>query len=57
MVLFAKDIVEKTFLSLPRSATALEAAKLMKQNRQGFAIIAADGIPEGIVTETHRLPL
>ena len=56
MVLVAKDVVEKDFLSLPRDATALEAARQMKAKRHGFAIIASStGSPEGIVTEWDYL--
>ncbi len=56
MVLVAKDIVEKDFLSLPRVATALEAARQMKAKSHGFVIIAAEGgRPEGIVTEWDYL--
>jgi len=52
MVLLAKDIVERDFLSLPRGTTALEAARQMKSSRHGFTIIVGpDGRPEGIVTE------
>jgi signal-transduction protein with cAMP-binding, CBS, and nucleotidyltransferase domain len=52
MVLVAKDIVEKDFLSLPRSMGALEAARQMKAKSHGFVIIASGGgDPEGIVTE------
>ena len=39
MVLVAKDIVEKEFLSLSRDTTALEAARQMKAKGHGFAII------------------
>lgn len=56
MVLFAKDIVEKDFPSLPRGTTALEAAKQMKLTKHGFVIVAtAEGKPEGIVTEWDYL--
>jgi signal-transduction protein with cAMP-binding, CBS, and nucleotidyltransferase domain len=56
MVLVAKDIVEKDFLSLARNTTALDAARQMKSKRQGFAIIASPtGSPEGIVTEWDYL--
>ena len=56
MVLLAKDIVEKDFLSLPRGTSALEAAKQMKSSQLGFVIIVgADGHPEGIVTEWDYL--
>jgi signal-transduction protein with cAMP-binding, CBS, and nucleotidyltransferase domain len=51
MVLVAKDIVEKDFLSLSRSTSALEAAHQMKARSNGFVIIASGGGPEGIVTE------
>ena len=52
MVLYAKDIVEKTFLSLPSATSVLEASRLMRDGHNGFAIVAtADGKPEGIVTE------
>jgi CBS domain-containing protein len=56
MVLVAKDIVEKDFLSLNRDLTVLEAAKLMKSSRHGFAVILDEkGNPEGIVTEWDYL--
>jgi signal-transduction protein with cAMP-binding, CBS, and nucleotidyltransferase domain len=56
MVLVAKDIVEKEFLSLSRETTALEAARQMKAKRHGFVIIASHtGSPEGIVTEWDYL--
>lgn len=51
MVLFAKDVLEKEFLSLGRGTSAIEAAKLMKQHQQGFVVVSFDGGPEGIVTE------
>jgi signal-transduction protein with cAMP-binding, CBS, and nucleotidyltransferase domain len=56
MVLVAKDIVEKEFLSLSRETTALEGARQMKAKRHGYAIIASStGGPEGIVTEWDYL--
>jgi CBS domain-containing protein len=56
MVLVAKEIVEKEFLSMTRDTTALEAAKQMKSNRHGFVVIVtADGRPEGVVTEWDYL--
>jgi len=56
MVLVAKDIVEKEFLSLSRETTALEAARQMKAKKHGYAIIASStGSPEGIVTEWDYL--
>jgi signal-transduction protein with cAMP-binding, CBS, and nucleotidyltransferase domain len=51
MVLYAKDIVEKDFLSLSADSTVSEAAKAMKDTRHGFAIIGTPGDPKGIVTE------
>ena len=52
MVLVAKDIVEKEFLTLPRETSAREAARKMKETSHGFAIISSSGgDPEGIVTE------
>jgi len=52
MVLTAKDILEKDFLSLPAAATAWEAAKLMKSQRHGFVVVVDEaGKPVGIVTE------
>ncbi len=52
MVLVAKDIVEKEFLSLPRETMAIDAAHRMKATSHGFVIIASPGgDPEGIVTE------
>jgi signal-transduction protein with cAMP-binding, CBS, and nucleotidyltransferase domain len=51
MVLYARDIVEKDFLSLSASSTVLEGAKAMKNSRHGFAIIGTSEHPQGIVTE------
>ena len=56
MVLLAKDIVKKDFLSLSKQANALDASKQMKSGQYGFIIIAdKDGRPEGIVTEWDYL--
>ena len=55
MVLFAKDVAEKVFLSLPRQTNSLEAPRLMKENHQGFAIVSDGVTPEGIVTEWDYL--
>lgn len=55
MVLFARDVAEKVFLSLPRTTNALEAAKKMKESHQGFVIVLDSGTPEGIVTEWDYL--
>jgi malate dehydrogenase (oxaloacetate-decarboxylating) len=51
MVLYARDIVEKDFLSLSANTTILEGAKAMKNSKHGFAIIGTPEHPEGIVTE------
>ena len=52
MVLCAKDIVEKDFISLRPEVSVLEAARLMRDRRHGFVIAtSAEGEPAGIVTE------
>lgn len=52
VVLFAKDIVEKDFISLGADTNAFEAAKLMRDRKHGFVVISSsDGKPIGIVTE------
>ena len=52
MVLYAKDIVETEFLSMPPDHSVLEAAKAMAARRHGFAIVMSpEGTPVGIVTE------
>ena len=52
MVLYAKDIVETEFLSLPPNTSVLDAAKAMARRHQGFVIVASPlGPPVGIVTE------
>src|SRR6266566_3615097 len=57
MVLVAKDIVEKDFLSLSRNTSALEAARQMKAKSHGFVIIASGGgVPDGIVTAEGKAP-
>ena len=55
MVLYAKDVAEAVFLSLPRATNALDAAKMMKEKHQGFVIISDGVVPEGIVTEWDYL--
>jgi CBS domain-containing protein len=55
LVLFAKDVAEAVFLSLPRTTNALDAAKMMKEKRQGFVIVSDGTLPEGIVTEWDYL--
>jgi len=52
MVLFAKDIVETEFLTMPPQRSVLEAAKAMATRRHGFVIVMSPGgTPIGIVTE------
>ncbi len=51
MVLYVKDILEKSFLSLSRDTTVLEAARAMKTAKHGFAVIGSQTQPDGIVTE------
>ena len=52
MVLYAKDIVETEFLTMPPHRSVLEAAKAMAARRHGFVIVTSpEGMPIGIVTE------
>ena len=52
MALFARDIVEKDFLSMAPGASVLEAAKAMAARHHGFVLVEAPmGNPIGIVTE------
>lgn len=51
MVLYAKDIIEKDFLSLSAETSVVDAAMAMKNARRGFAIIGNTADPRGIVTE------
>ncbi len=51
MVLYARDILEKSFLSLTEGTSVLEASRSMKSARHGFAIIGSPEQPKGIVTE------
>lgn len=55
MVLFAKDILEKDFISVPGDTNAFDAAKLMNEKRHGFVIVSSESWPEGIVTEWDYL--
>jgi CBS domain-containing protein len=55
MVLFAKDILEKDFLSMPGDTSAFDAARLMNGKRHGFVIVSSESWPEGIVTEWDYL--
>jgi len=52
MVLVAKDILEKDFLSMPEDTSLLLAAQQMRTSRHGFVVVAnSEGKPVGIVTE------
>lgn len=51
MVLYARDIVEKDFLSISATSSVLEGAKAMKNSKHGFAVIGTPNDPQGIVTE------
>jgi len=51
MVLYARDIVEKDFLSISGTSSVLDGAREMKNSRHGFAIIGAPANPQGMVTE------
>ena len=51
MVLYAKDIVEKDFVSFSPDTTVLDGARAMKDAKRGFAVIGTPDSAEGIVTE------
>ena len=52
MVLTAKDILEKDFISMRAATSAFEAAKLMKSHHHGFVVVTDEtGKPVGVVTE------
>lgn len=51
MVLYARDIVEKEFLSLPGETDVASAARMMAEKRRGFTLVGSGHAPEGIVTE------
>ena len=51
MVLYARDIVEKEFLSLTEGSTVMDAAKAMKERKRGFVLVGSAASPQGIVTE------
>ena len=51
MVLYARDIVEKNFLTISANSTILEGAKAMKNTKHGFAIVGTPAEPQGLVTE------
>jgi CBS domain-containing protein len=51
MVLYAKDILAKDFLSFSTGTTVFEAARAMKASKHGFVIVGSPERPDGIVTE------
>jgi len=52
MVLVAKDILEKDFLSMLEDTSLLLAAQQMRTSQHGFVVVANnEGKPVGIVTE------
>jgi CBS domain-containing protein len=51
MVLYARDIVETNFLTLPSKTSVRDGAKKMSEARRGFAVIGSPDDPQGIVTE------
>src|SRR5256885_5099644 len=56
MVLYAKDIVEREFLSFSPSTSVRDVAKTMAREHQGFVIVISPaGVPMGIVTEWDLL--
>jgi IMP dehydrogenase len=55
MVLYAKDIVESDFITLPGETSALQAARIMKEKKHGFVLVFINGKPVGIVTEWDYL--
>ncbi len=50
-MLYAKDIVERDFISLSPDTNSLDAAKLMKEKHHGFVIVVHNDKPIGITTE------
>jgi signal-transduction protein with cAMP-binding, CBS, and nucleotidyltransferase domain len=55
MVLLAKDIMETAFLAVDQELSAYDCAQQMVAKRKGYAIIAQQGVPHGIVTEWDYL--
>ena len=51
LVLYARDVVEKDFLSLTADSTVVEAARAMKAQRRGFVLAGSPADPQGLVTE------
>lgn len=51
MVLYARDILEREFLSTHAESSVREGARAMKERNRGFAVIGDPAAPRGIVTE------
>ena len=52
MVLYARDIVEKDFLTLVQTTNVLRASEMMNEKRHGFVVVSTPSNNwEGIVTE------
>jgi len=47
MVLYARDIVEKDFLSISAESTVFHGAELMKSSMHGFAVIGSPELTVG----------
>jgi len=55
LVLYAKDIAESDFITLPGETSALDAARIMKEKKHGFVLVYVNGKPKGMVTEWDYL--
>ena len=52
MVLFARDIVDRDYITAAGCTNAFDAAKLMRDRRHGFIVVSGgEGRPVGMVTE------
>jgi malate dehydrogenase (oxaloacetate-decarboxylating) len=51
VVLYAKDIVETDFLTMPGSTTVFDAAHRMRDAKHGYAVVGTRDQPQGLVTE------
>ncbi len=51
MVLYARDIVQKDFLTVGANSSVLEGAKAMKRSSHGWALVGTTADPQGVVTE------
>ena len=51
MVLYARDILQKDFLTISAESSVFEGAKAMRGTKHGFALVGTPAEPEGIVTE------